>query len=80
MNKVAWYRLSENQNAIHLLEQHSNKINWGEIWANPSIFTYDYEKMNEERPWREEFYFWVHHPDRIARHVDWGLTDELLIV
>ena len=52
---------------------------WIKIWSNPNIFEYDIKTMIKRRPWREEFYFWVYHPDRISRHVDWGLADELLI-
>ena len=79
LDKIVWSSLSKNPNAIHLLEKYPEKINWVLVWDNPAIFTYDYDAIIRNRPWRDEFYFWVHHPDRISRHVDWGLTDELLI-
>jgi hypothetical protein len=36
--KIDWYWLSKNPNAIHLLERNQDKIFWGYLSANPSIF------------------------------------------
>ena len=74
-NNYCRYYSSENPNAVYIyLDTPFQKV-----FENPAIFTYDYKKMVDKRPWRDEFYFWVHHPDQIGRHVDWGLADELLI-
>jgi hypothetical protein len=37
--------LSLNKNAIELLKENQDKINWWYFSQNPNIFTYDYEKM-----------------------------------
>jgi len=34
--------VSSNPNALYLLEQNPNKINWDMLLLNPSIFKYDY--------------------------------------
>ena len=35
---VSWTELSENPNAIELLENNLDKVNWITIWKNPNIF------------------------------------------
>ena len=39
--------MSINPNAIEILENNKNKINWINISSNPSIFTYDYQKIRK---------------------------------
>jgi uncharacterized Fe-S cluster-containing protein len=39
--------LSKNPNAIELLKENENKINWCNFSLNSNIFTYDYKKMKE---------------------------------
>ena len=36
MDKINWYSLSSNPNAIHLLEQNMDKICWNSLSANPN--------------------------------------------
>jgi len=36
IDKIDWYRLSRNPNAIHLLEKHPDKINWYYLSNNPN--------------------------------------------
>ena len=73
INKLDWKYLSENPNAIHLLEQNPNKINWFQLSKNPSIFTYDYDKMREnmlivkEDLMKERF-----HPRNLRKFSSWG--------
>ena len=38
VDKIDWPSLSENPNAIHLIEANLDKIIWETIWENPSIF------------------------------------------
>ena len=38
LDKIDWYKLSENINAIHLLEQNLDKIDWILLSWNPAIF------------------------------------------
>ena len=45
VNKLDWYKLSENKNAIDLLKENKDKIDWEELSSNPSIFVE--EKIKE---------------------------------
>ena len=36
-----------NPNAIELLKENQDKIDWNELSSNPSIFTYDYDKIKK---------------------------------
>tara|TARA_B110000459_G_C16122782_1_gene278813 strand:+ start:241 stop:510 length:270 start_codon:yes stop_codon:yes gene_type:complete len=38
INNLDWYWLSVNPNAIHLLENNKDKINWKYFSKNPAIF------------------------------------------
>lgn len=38
---------SQNPSAVEFLEKHPRLIDWKSIWCNPSIFTYDYNKIKE---------------------------------
>ena len=40
-DKIHWKYLSENPNAIHLLEANQDKIDWYYLSKNPSIFEDD---------------------------------------
>ena len=40
-DKIDWDELSENPNAIHILEQNHDKIDWSYFSINPNIFEYD---------------------------------------
>ena len=40
-DKIKWRYLSENPNAIHILEQNKNTINWYNLSKNPNIFEID---------------------------------------
>ena len=39
--------MSNNPNAIEILKENQDKIDWWNISKNPNIFTYDYKKMKE---------------------------------
>ena len=41
--------ISGNTNAIMFLEKHQQIIDWCELSRNPAIFTYDYNKIKEEK-------------------------------
>jgi len=45
MDKINWKQLSNNPNAIHLLEQNQDKILWSALSENPAIFELDYQAM-----------------------------------
>ena len=39
--RINWNYLSSNPNAVRLLEQNIDKVNWKTIWANQNIFEMD---------------------------------------
>ena len=47
INKIDWYYLSRNPNAIHFLEQNLDKIKWYYLSENPPIFKLDYERLEK---------------------------------
>jgi hypothetical protein len=50
-DKIDWEELSRNPAAIHLLEKNKDKIDWNstKIWYNKAIFTYNYNKIKENK-------------------------------
>jgi hypothetical protein len=38
LDKFDWKKLSENLNAIHLLEQKVDKVHWRTLSQNPAVF------------------------------------------
>ena len=76
-NAIHIYYLSQNPNAIHLLEKNPEKIHWGWFSKNPSIFEEDYQTLSKERTevLREELVMKTWHPKRF---MSWCLdTDEV---
>jgi hypothetical protein len=66
--------LSRNPNAIHLLEQNPNEIDWCQLSQNPSIFELDYNAIKE----RCSVYKWellevAFHPSRIEKYIATGI-------
>ena len=46
-DKLHWWSLSENSNAMHLLEEEPDNIDWYLLTNNPSIFEIDYMKTKK---------------------------------
>ena len=70
--------LSKNPNAIELLKENQNKIDWFMFSQNPSIFTYDYKKMKEKMKNSgivEELMAYIFHPRNMEKWKDWGFTE-----
>jgi hypothetical protein len=70
--------ISENSNAIELLKENQDKINWQCFSNNPNIFTYDYKKMKETMKKRgivEELMAFIFHPKNMEKWNDWGFTE-----
>jgi hypothetical protein len=73
--KIDWYSLSGNPNAMRLLEKNQDKVNWVELSNNPSIFKktinykYLYQRMNIVR---EELMMKCMHPRRLERFLEMG--------
>jgi hypothetical protein len=66
--KIDWYYLSMNTNAIHLLEQNQDRINWNKFSRNPAIFTYDYARIKEEHSeLTRDIIEYVNSPRRLQR-------------
>ena len=64
--KINWDNLSSNSNAIELIKENQNKIDWVYLSCNQSIFTYDYEKIKEnKKELNEEIIIKALHPKRI---------------
>jgi hypothetical protein len=69
---VNWHGLSENPNAIHILEQHLDKVDWERLSANPNalhlLFSLDHKKMLENmKVFCEELVQNVFNPVRVQR-------------
>ena len=80
MDKIDWEELSKNPNAIDLLEKNIDKIDdWYFLSQNPSIFTYDYPKMQKDfyDSYGKELIETLHHPknfDKFGKH-GWDLDE-----
>ena len=46
-DKVSCFGLSGNPNAIHILENNLDKVDFVYLSLNPNIFTYDYKAMKD---------------------------------
>jgi hypothetical protein len=66
LDKIDWEWLSRNSVAISLLDGNLSEINCNYLSSNPAIFTYDYDKIKENRKQiNKEIieYYW--HPKRM---------------
>jgi len=71
MDKISWFALSFNPNAIHLLEKNSDKIDWYNLSMNPSIFEYDYEALEKRcNIYKEELIKKALHPSVMMRYLN----------
>ena len=82
-DSLDWGLLSQNPNAVHLLEKNPEEFECEWISKNPSIFELDYNALKE----RCSIYKWellsvALHPSRIARYlemgIEWGELDNCL--
>ncbi len=70
-NKINWMKLSGNSNAIELLEKNKSFINWKQLSKNPSIFTYDYQiMMNNRKDLHNELLERILHPDNLEKLIN----------
>ena len=65
-----WDWLSFNPNAVHLLQQNLDKVNWRELSENPNAIhlfaSLDTEKMKENcKVFAQELAAYVFHPTRL---------------
>ena len=71
IEKLEWYLLSENPNAVNLLEKNQDKINWRAFSRNPAIFKIDYEKMKyKNQDFEEELLKEVMRPVRLFKMIE----------
>ena len=64
----AWDWLSVNINAMHILENNQDKINYSNFSTNPGIFKLDIVEMrNNCCQFAEELAAYVFHPDRLLK-------------
>jgi hypothetical protein len=67
-DKINWYMLSGNENAIDIIEANKDKIEWDTFSLNPSIFTYDYDEIKKNfKDLGEEIIIKALHPKRLLR-------------
>ena len=79
INKLDWYYLSKNENAIELLSSNLDKINWYWLSSNPSILTYDYRKVKEKnKKLNEEIIELSLNPDRIEKLINIYGKEEII--
>lgn len=76
LDRVHWIiTFSLNPNAVHILEkeENSDKINWGWLSQNPSLFieTYDIKKISES-PHKELLAMKAFNPKRIHKYLKLG--------
>ena len=78
-DKIDWYSLTINPNAIELLEKNQDKIDWYSLSENPAIFEIDYQALNDRCAiYKEELIQVTMHPSRIQKYLDMGISiDEL---
>jgi hypothetical protein len=87
LDKVEWDYLSENSNAIPILEKNLNKVDWDLLSSNPNIFTYDYDAMKnamyKEGGFVEELMQNRFHPKHMEKWNGWGfptINDEYVSI
>ena len=78
--KISWFWLSKNPNAMHILEKNQQKLDrssWSFISDNPSMFEIDYKTMTNLMVdnFREDLMKAVFHPKRISAWLDAGFED-----
>jgi hypothetical protein len=69
---VNWHKLSENPNAIHLLEKNLDKVNWHKLSENPNahllLSKLDYQEMKvNTKEFSRELAENVFYPERLMR-------------
>ena len=77
-DKINWSSLSENPNAIELLQCNQDKIDWTNFSRNPSIFEvqYDYRKVVENmNKIKEELMMKMFHPRNLDKFMGWGFVE-----
>jgi hypothetical protein len=63
--------ISNNPNAMEILEENIEKIKWMGLSENKAIFTYDYDKIKEtNKNINKEIIDWYYHPLRINKWID----------
>ena len=70
LNKIDWFWMSNNPNAIHILENNLDKVWWSSLSINPNaihlLFKYDYETMKQNnKDFCEELVQKVFNPNRL---------------
>jgi hypothetical protein len=75
-SKIAFEILSLNENAIEILEENNDKINWNNLSLNPSIFELDYEQMrNNNKDIYEELIKEVMKPSKVFKEPEYDYLE-----
>jgi len=77
LSSLEWHMLSSNPRAMHLLEKHPHLIDHL-IWANESIFEYDYEqiKLRFYKTFGTELIQKLWHPSNMEKGKGWKVDDD----
>ena len=68
----------KNKNAISLLKENQDKIDWYYLSSNPAIFELDYKKMRENnQEMYEDLIKEVMKPSRVFKNPDYDYLEEL---
>ena len=72
LDKVDWWYLSGNPNAIHILEKNLDKVDWSMLSCNPNahllLSKLDYQEMKlHTKEFSRELAEHVFHPERLIR-------------
>ena len=73
---ISWLGLSQNRNAIHILEKNQHKIDWLQFSLNPAIFQSNYKRLTVERMnvLLEELMQKTLHPSKIQYWLENGMS------
>lgn len=75
LDKVNWYDLAGNPNAVDIITANLDKYNFITydtiVWSNPAIFTYDYEQMKATKDQlHANLIQELYHPARVAKYLE----------
>ena len=70
--------MSGNKNALEILKDNQEKIDWNAFSKNPSIITYDYKQMKENMKnsgIAEDLMAYIFNPKNMNKWNDWGFSE-----
>ena len=75
-DKIHWYYLCMNPNAISILEKNQDKIHWNPLCQNEGYYELNYKFLKERLDIiREDLMKVVYHPKKIEYYLNLGYDD-----